>query len=244
VDPQIALSLAGLLIGAVFGAVVFHTNYCAMGAISDVVTFGDKRRLRSWLLAIAVAVIGAQLLQAAGIADLTKSLYLLSSLDWTGTALGGLLFGYGMVFAGGCGSKNLVRAGGGDLRAVITLLVMGISAYAAIGGLFGPVRAELSRWTAVDLAPLGLATQSMGLMVGRWTGLGTQAGSLALSALIGLGLLIYCFWDKGFRGAKRPILGGFGVGLSVIAGWAVTGALFDDLAIKPVPPASLTFVRP
>ena len=82
--------------------------------------------------------------------------------------MGGLLFGYGMVFAGGCASKNLVRAGGGDLRALLTLLVLGISAYVALGGLFGPVRAELARLTTVNLAPLsGLSRRASATLPAR-----------------------------------------------------------------------------
>jgi uncharacterized protein len=243
-DTAIALALAGLVIGAVFGAVVFHTNYCAMGAISDAVTFGDKRRLRSWLLAIAVAVLGAQALQVAGMVELGKSIYLPPMLDWLGAILGGLLFGYGMVFAGGCASKNLVRVGGGDLRALMTLLVLGVSAYAALGGLFGPVRAELARLTAVDLAPFGYASQGLGTIARRFLGVGGEIAGLVLGGAIALALLLFCFADKGFRSSRLHVLAGFGVGLTVAAGWAVTGYFYDDLAVRPIVPASLTFVRP
>jgi uncharacterized protein len=243
-DTAFALAFAGLVIGAVFGAVVFHTNYCAMGAISDAVTFGDKRRLRSWLLAIAVAVLSAQALQAAGIVELGKSIYLPATLDWLGALLGGLLFGYGMVFAGGCASKNLVRVGGGDLRALMTLLVLGMSAYAAIGGLFGPVRAELARFTAVNLAPYGFATQGLGTMLARYSGIGTDMTGLAVGGLLAFCLLLFCLADKGFRSSKLHVMAGLGVGLSVAAGWAVTGFFYDELSARPVNPASLTFVRP
>lgn len=243
-DTQIALSFSGLLIGTVFGAVVYHTNYCAMGAISDAVTFGDRRRLRSWLLAIAVAVLAAHVLQAMGIVDLSKSLYLPSALDWAGALLGGLLFGYGMVFAGGCASKNLVRVGGGDLRALLTLVVLGVSAYVAIGGLFGPVRAELVRWTAIDLAPLGVSNQGLGAIAAKLSGAGSTTASMALAGMLALGLALYCFADKGFRTSKLHVLAGLGVGLCVAAGWAATGALADEFAVKATQPASLTFVRP
>lgn len=223
---------------------MFHTNYCAMGAISDAVTFGDKRRLRSWMLAIAVAVLGAQALQVAGMVELGKSIYLPPLLDWLGAILGGLLFGYGMVFAGGCASKNLVRVGGGDLRALMTLLVLGVSAYAALGGLLGPVRAELTRLTAVNLAPFGFTSQSLGAMLSRDFGGSAERAGLAVGGILALGLLLFCFADKGFRSSRLHVLAGLGVGLTVAAGWAVTGYLYDDLAVRPFVPASLTFVRP
>ncbi len=243
-DTALALALAGLAIGAVFGAVVFHTNYCAMGAISDAATFGDKRRLRSWMLAIAIAMVSAQALQAAGVVELSKSIYLPPLFDWFGAVGGGLLFGYGMVFAGGCASKNLVRVGGGDLRALLTLLVLGISAYAALGGLFGPVRAELARLTAVNLAPLGYANQGLGPMLGRMSGMSGELAGLLVSGVVALGIFLFCFADKGFSSSKLHVLGGAGVGLSVAAGWAVTGYLYDELSTRPIVPASLTFVRP
>ena len=243
-DTAFSLALTGLAIGTVFGAVVFHTNYCAMGAISDAVTFGDKRRLRSWLLAIAVAMLGAQALQAAGVVELDKSIYMPAVLDWLGAMLGGLLFGYGMVFAGGCASKNLVRAGGGDLSALMTLLVLGVSAYAALGGLLGPIRAELARLTAINLAPFGFVTQGLGQMIGRWPGSSAGLTGLTVGGPVAFGLFLYCFADQAFRSSKLHILAGLGVGLCVAAGWAVTGYLFDDMATKPVVPSSLTFVRP
>ena len=243
-DSQILLAVAGAIIGLFFGAVVFHTNYCAMGAISDAVTFGDKRRLRSWLLAIAIAVLAAQLLHWTGAADLTKSLYLPSALDWTGSILGGLLFGYGMVFAGGCASKNLVRAGGGDLRALLTLLVLGVAAYVTLGGFLGPVRAELARWTSVDLKPLGFATQGLATIAGRFSNIAPDTAGVWIGGTLAAALALYCFADKGFRTSGTHILAGLGVGLSVAAGWAATGLLADEFASRPTAPASLTFVRP
>src|SRR5262245_753665 len=166
-----ALALGGLLIGFAFGAIVFRTNFCTMGSISDIVNLGDWRRFRAWLLAAAVAIAGAQLLQWAGVVDLARSMYLAPSLNWAGSLLGGLMFGFGMVFAGGCPSRNLARAGGGDLRALLTLVVLGIFAYMAIGGVIGPVRAALEAATSVELrAP----TQSIGDLVGAAGGLGAR----------------------------------------------------------------------
>src|ERR1700704_6050064 len=105
------LALGGLAIGCLFGAVVFATNFCAMGSLSDIHNFGDWRRFRAWILAGATALVGAQLLQAAGVAALEKSMSPPgASLNWAGHILGGLIFGFGMVFTGGCPSRNLARA--------------------------------------------------------------------------------------------------------------------------------------
>src|SRR5215510_9133176 len=152
------LAGGGLMIGFVFGAVVFATNYCAMGSLSDIHNFADYRRFRAWLLAAATALLGAQLLELAGLVALEKSMYLAPTLNWAGHAVGGVVFGIGMVFAGGCPSRNLARAGAGDLRSLITLMVLGLTAYVAIGGLLGPLRARFEAATAIRL---GLESQGL-----------------------------------------------------------------------------------
>src|SRR5215475_13767673 len=151
------LALGGLLLGALFGAVVFATNFCAMGSLSDIHNFGDRRRFRTWLLAAAVALVGARLLAAAGWVDLDKSMYLAATgFNWTGHVLGGLMLGFGMVFAGGCPSRNLARAGGGDVRSLLALLVLGLFAHMTLGGLLAPLRAALEQATSIALGAQGL----------------------------------------------------------------------------------------
>ena len=110
-----------------------------MGSLSDIHNFGDWRRFRAWILAGATALVGAQLLQAGGIVALDKSMYLAAAnINWAGHILGGLIFGFGMVFTGGCPSRNLARAGSGDLRSLLVLVVMGLFAYMAIRGVLAP----------------------------------------------------------------------------------------------------------
>ncbi len=131
-----------------------------MGAITDWRVSGDKARLGAAALAAAVAILGAQLLDAGGITDLTKSIYLVPRLNWIGAIGGGLLFGYGMVLAGGCPSRVLVRAGGGDLRALIALMALAVAALAALSGVLGSARVGIEQATAIDLGGAGLHTQS------------------------------------------------------------------------------------
>ncbi len=235
------LAAGGFLIGLLFGALVYRTNFCTMGALSDIVNLSDWRRMRSWLLAIVTAVVGAQILDALGIVDLNRSMYLTPSFNWTGAVLGGLMFGFGMVFSGGCASRNLARVGGGDLRALFTVIIVGISAYMAIGGILGPARAALEQATLIALkAP----TQSLGDLLGLGFGVSPIAGNRAMAALLSAAGLIACFKDREFRTSPVHVWAGLGVGLVVVAGWALTGLAFDDLGGHPVAPVSLTFVRP
>jgi uncharacterized membrane protein YedE/YeeE len=239
---QAVLALGGLLIGFVFGAVVYRTNYCAMGSLSDIHNFGDYRRLRAWILAAATALVGTQLLAGAGVAALERSMYLAPTLNWFGNIAGGLIFGVGMVFAGGCPSRNLARAGGGDLRALMTLMVLGLVAFMTIAGLLAPLRAALERATSVGggTAP----TQGLGDLIGTYAGLARGAADVTVTALIAAAALAYSFGSLRFRKSPLHIFSGLAVGLAVVAGWALTGLAYDELATRPAPPISLTYVRP
>jgi len=236
------LALGGLLIGFAFGAVVYRTNYCAMGSLSDIHNFGDYRRFRAWLLAAATALVGATALDAAGVVDLARSMYLAPSFNWVGHIVGGLIFGIGMVLAGGCPSRNLARAGGGDLRALMTLVVLGLVAFMTIAGVLAPARVVIERATSVALA--GAPTQSLGDLLSAHTGVARGWAKAVVAALIAAAALAYCFADAKFRASPLHILSGVAVGLTVVAGWSLTGLAYDEMAARPTPPISLTYIRP
>jgi uncharacterized membrane protein YedE/YeeE len=241
-NAPLALALGGFLIGVLFGWVVYRTNYCAMGSLSDIHNFGDWRRFRAWVLAAATALVGATLLEAAGIVDLARSMYLAPSFNWAGHIGGGLIFGIGMVLAGGCPSRNLARAGGGDLRALMTLVVLGLVAFMTIAGILAPARAAIERATSLALA--GTSTQGLGDLLTAYAGLGRDWAKPAAAAALALPALAWCLADAKFRRSPLHLLSGLAVGLTVVAGWALTGLAYDDMADRPTAPISLTYIRP
>lgn len=238
------LAAGGLAIGVFFGAVVAVTNFCTMGSISDMLAFGNSRRFRAWVLATATAVVGAAALSAIGAVDLTKSMYLAPTFDWAGSIVGGLLFGFGMAFAGGCASRNLVRAGSGDLRSALVIVLIGVSGYMAIGGLLGPARATLASATAINLGAYGLGNQGLGALLARLSGLDPARADLVAAAALAIALFAFCFSSAPFRASGKHILSGLGVGLAAVAGWALTGLCYDEMSDGAVAPGSLSFVRP
>jgi tol-pal system protein YbgF len=135
---SLALVIGGAFVLAfIFGAVGNRTHFCAVGAGSDGVNMGDLSRMRMWLLAIAVALIGSSALQLAGVIDLSKSIYPGPNFTWLSYLVGGFLFGVGMTLGSGCGSKTLIRIGAGNLKSVIVYVFLGIAAYMTLKGLLG-----------------------------------------------------------------------------------------------------------
>ncbi|MBL4805695.1 MAG: YeeE/YedE family protein [Rhodobacteraceae bacterium] len=243
-SPDFYIGYGGLLIGTVFGFIVFWTNFCTMGSISDFMNFGDFRRFRAWMLAGLVAILGVYGLQKAGVMNPADSMYLTVNFGWLGNVIGGILFGVGMVLSGGCVSRNLVRAGGGDLRSLLLLFVIGVFGYMTIGGILGPLRVSWFAIGTVNLADSGMQSQSVGAFLAHLTGMDeARAESVALWVIVAL-MAAFILYSKSFLKSPLLLASGIGIGLCVVAGWMLTGLAQDDFADVPVALASLTYVRP
>ncbi len=226
-----------------FGIIAHKTHFCTMGAISDWINMGSLRRLRAWLLAMAVALLMSQLFQAIGWIDLSASIYLSTNFGIGGYIVGGFLFGVGMTLGGGCGQRTLVRAGGGNLKSLVVLLVLGLTAYITLRGLLAGVRIEVFEPLSIDLSEYGLADQSLASVLVAVSGLVPESVAKGLAVIIGLALLIYTLKDKDFRTSGDAIVSGLVVGLLVAGAWLVTGVVGND-DFDPVRLETLTFIAP
>jgi uncharacterized membrane protein YedE/YeeE len=221
-DPaQLAIYVAwgAFALAFVFGAVANKTNFCTMGAVSDWMNMGDTGRMRMWLLAIGVAILGANALHLAGAIDLSKSIYPGPNFLWLSHIVGGFLFGVGMTLGSGCGSKTLIRIGGGNLKSLVVFIVAGIVAYMTLRGLFGAFRVGVLERAAVTLN----GGQDLPSLFARSAGGDVKTWILALSVLVGGGLIGYAYSSKDFRSNFDFTLGGVVTGLVVIGGWYVSG---------------------
>ncbi len=243
-NPNEYMMYGGLLIGTLLGAIVYLTNFCAMGSVSDLVNFGDWRRFRSWVLAGATAVVGVFVLQKLGVMNPRDSIFLTPNFTWIGFVSGGFIFGVGMVFSAGCVSRNLVRAGSGDLRSLLVLVVVGVFAFMTIGGLLGPIRVWFVGFGTLNLAESGMAGQGFGDLLAKVSGM--DAADAQFYAFIGVAAIMlgYVFLNKKFITSPTHIFAGVSIGLLAVAGWALTGMAQDDFADIPVALTSLTFVQP
>ena len=155
------VSCLGFGLGGIFGATAQKTDFCTMGALSDIYFMGDWNRFKAWMFAVAIAIAGSQFLYINEYIDLSQSIYLTPNLGWAGAIIGGLMFGFGMTMAGGCGNKTLVRIGSGNLKSLIVAIIMGIFAYMTLRGLIGLARVEMEAATVIDLTTSGMETQSI-----------------------------------------------------------------------------------
>jgi uncharacterized membrane protein YedE/YeeE len=248
IHHQILLIVFGL--GAALGAVANKTNFCTMGAVSDWVNMGDTGRLRAWLLAGAVALLGVVILEASGkatLGNMTFPPYRTANFGWLRYLLGGLMFGVGMTLASGCGNKTVVRIGGGNLKSLVVLVIASACAYAMLWtDFYNAVFGQLIGATTVDLGASGFKSQTLGDL----TGIGnTGAGAIVALALIG-----YAFASRDFRENRDNILAGVAIGIIVVAGWYVSGgamgaewkeyADFADTKPLRVETQSFTFISP
>ena len=223
IDPtalarQVLWAAFGLAV--LFGAIAQRTHFCTMGAVSDIVNMGDWTRMRMWVLAIAVAVVGFNGMVALGWLEAGKTIYAGPQVLWLSALVGGLMFGFGMVLASGCGSKSLVRVGGGNLKSLVVVLVLAVSAFATLKGITAVLRANTVDRLTLQLAP----GQDLPSLIGSATGVATPVAAGWLGLAIGAALLAWVLRRPEGRSAN-VWLGGLGIGAVIVALWWVSGRL-------------------
>ena len=211
---------AALALSMVFGAIAQRTHFCTMGAVADVVHIGDWTRMRQWALAAGVATLGFGALVFFGQVDPSRTLYASHRWLWLSALAGGGMFGFGMVLASGCGSKTLVRIGGGNLKAVVVFVVMAVAAFATLRGVTAVLRAGSVDQMAWPLGMQAALPQLLAPAVG-WS---IPVASLALGLLVGGALVLWALMGEGFLRAHN-LLAGLGIGAVLVAMWWVSGHL-------------------
>ena len=256
ITSQVLLSAFG--IAAIMGAVANKTSFCTMGAVSDWVNMGDTNRLRSWFLAIAVALFGVVLLEANQLITIDPSLppYRNANFAWLRFIIGGLTFGVGMVYARGCGNKTLVRIGNGSIKSIFVLIVAGFFAYLMTKTAF--YETLFHGWvtaTSIDLTQFGINTQDLGGVIGGITGSQDINTVRTITGLLIVVLLMtLIFKSADFRSSYDDIFAGAAIGSTIVAAWYITGgsigeqwkeaAEFMDVVPVGVASQSYTFINP
>ena len=219
---------ASFALALVFGAIAQRTHFCTMGALADIVTMRDWGRMCQWLLAIGVAMLGFNAMVGLGWVEARHTIHAGTRLLWLSGLVGGLMFGFGMVLASGCGFKTLVRIGGGNLKSVLVFVVLGLAALATLRGISAVLRAATVDTVALTL-PSG---QDLPSLLAASTGLTPPVLAPAIGAGLGLALVAVALGRPEGRRAEA-LLGGLGIGAVVVAAWWVSGRL-GHLAEHPL----------
>ena len=246
------------ILGFILGFVVNKTNFCTMGAVSDLVNIGDTSRLKAWFLAIAIAILGVTILEFVGAVSVNDSRipYRNSVLFWPRYIVGGIMFGIGMTLSSGCGNKILIRIGGGNLKSIFVLLVAGLMALLMTrtdfyGLLFHSWMSPLSP----DLAKLGINDQSIQTIISSIFRL--DPGNIFSTLFIPLITIFFLFkfiFSSNKKLSADNITSGIVVGLVVVFAWLLTGGQLgqawienNDFLDTPYPAVgvqSFTFINP
>ncbi len=235
ISDEALVALIGLGGGVLLGLAARLGRFCTMGAIEDLLYGGSDLRMRMWILAIGVAILGTFGLAAAGVLNLEASYYL--SIRWMPVAaiLGGLMFGYGMALAGNCGFGSIARAGGGDFRAFVIVVIMGVSAYLVLSGPLAALRVWVfPQADVVNDTPPGLAH-----LLNQWTGISVHVIGLAIGAVV----IIAALASREFLSNPQSVFWAAVVGIAVVSGWAGSYWVVSQ-SFTPMPVVSHSFSAP
>ena len=257
-DITTTLLIYTSILGFILGYVVNKTNFCTMGAVSDLVNIGDASRLKAWLLAITTAIVGVTLLENFGIVDVSESRipYRNSVLFWPRYIVGGIMFGIGMTLASGCGNKILIRIGGGNLKSIFVLLIAGLMALLMTRtDFYGLIFHSWMNPISPDLAKLGIPDQSVQTIFSSLTNI--DAGNILITIFIPLLICVFLLkyiFSSYTNLSSDNILSGVVVGLVVTFAWLISGGELgqawienNDFLDTPYPSVgvqSFTFINP
>jgi uncharacterized membrane protein YedE/YeeE len=228
---NVTLALVGLTIGVAFGFLAQRSRFCLRSAVIEFARNFTGGKLTVWLFAFASAVLATQALVLAGVFDARDARQIAARGSLSGAAIGGALFGTGMILARGCASRLLVLAAQGNLRSVMSGLVFAVTAQASWTGALAPVREAISAWWTVE----GGASRDLIARTGIGHGGAMVFGVVWLAAAV--------IWARRQRVSIWGWAGAIGVGLTIAAAWWATYAV-SMLSFDPHPIQALSFTGP
>jgi uncharacterized membrane protein YedE/YeeE len=225
------LALSGLAIGIAFGFFAQRSRFCLRSAVIEFSRNHIGGKLTVWLFAFATAVLATQALTLTGLFDASQARQLATRGSLSGAAIGGALFGIGMILARGCSSRLLVLAAQGNLRSVLTGLIFAVTAQASWTGLLAPLRNEISGWWTIE----GGAARDLLARTHMGHGAAIVFGLAWLAAAI--------YWARRQKVPAWGWAGAIGSGLSIALAWWITFFIARN-TFEPHPIQALSFTGP
>ena len=120
-----------MAVGLLFGAAAQRSRFCLRAATIEVFEGHPGERMGVWLIVFFTALLTTQITVLAGWMDVSGARQLAATGSLSGAVIGGGMFGIGMILARGCASRLLVLSGTGNMRALVTGLVVTLVAQAS-----------------------------------------------------------------------------------------------------------------
>ncbi|WP_368030437.1 YeeE/YedE family protein [Arcobacter sp. s6] len=220
------INILGLFIGIAFGVIAQKNQFCFSGSIKDYILTKSTKRAASVVMAMIVAIVATTIMANHFEIDLTQTNYFKSNINYFSIIFGGLLFGSGMMIADGCSSRSLVKFAQGDSNALVTLIFIGIFAYATVKGLL-----------AGFLNPF---TNNETLI--QWSS-AIENTQMNIYIVIGILTVILLLLVKKVK-RILTLVDGMLIGLLVSIAWYVTGVMGEESLERTIELSSITFVYP
>jgi len=197
--------LTAIACGVALGWVLQRGRFCMNSAFRDTIFIQDMTYMHAYLLAVLVAIIGANLLKDFGIIKLGAQPF------WPiAHIVGGYVFGLGIVLAGGCGSGIWYRVGEGMLASWVAVLGFFIGIGATMSGVFQPLYTASRKIMLLGSKPTLYQAVGADSMMSKWI-------------LIGVLTLVVLFFIR----KSGPLNFGKQKGYY----WSVTGLLIGIIAV-------------
>lgn len=231
VGETAAGAVGGAVLGLIFGFLAQRSAFCTRSAVLDLTRGRGLKALAIWSAGFAAAVLGVQILLYRDALSVVDTRFFGTPQSLSGAVLGGLLFGVGMALARGCVSRLLVLGASGNLRALFCILVTGLAGWATYDGVLVPLR----NWFSGFASTAAIGGNDLLALAGLTQGAGVAIGLVLVLAALAVSLRA--------RPGLWPVLGGVGIGLTIVGGWYFTYQLSTQV-FEPIQAESLSFIRP
>jgi uncharacterized membrane protein YedE/YeeE len=220
------VNLSAFILGLLFGAIAQKNQFCFSGSIKDYILTDSTKRAASVVMAIIVAIVSTYFVANINEIDLSESIYLNENMNYFAIVLGGALFGIGMMLADGCSSRHLVKFAQGDAYSLVTLLFIGIFAFATTRGFISEFIIYITKNETLVSLSSHIVNSQLNIFV----------------VLVPLFIFLWILTKSFTR--ILSLKDGFLMGLIVAVGWYITGVIGADSLEREIAISSVSFVYP
>lgn len=146
IDSRYLYLLVYVWFGAIYGVLLQYGRFCMAAAVRDLFAVKVPRMAVGMMIAVGLYALVAAVVTLSG-----HSTFHAHPLGWH-IILGGLIFGFGFVFTGGCASGSLYKAGEGNLNSALVIFAISFSQAYVVTGLSWLDGLTPASWTDAALA--------------------------------------------------------------------------------------------